>query len=177
MGRAKAIAAVATIFLAVGGARADPDADAARPKPLRDLQACRDVMDNTARLACLDKAASAIDSAIKSQQVYFIDKAEAAATRRSIFGLTLPHLKLFGDKDDSADLITSIDSVIRSASQGRDGNWTVLLEDNSVWQQTDALPFAIDPKRGARVSVKRAALGSFKMRVSEQPPVRVRRIS
>jgi hypothetical protein len=141
------------------------------------LAACRTVGDATERLACFDKASAELDAAVAKNDVYMVDKQQVQKTRRTLFGLPLPDLGLFGgDKDDAdKDAITELESTVKSASMG-DGGWRITIEEGSTWQQTDNIPLALSPKPGMPVSIKKAALGSFKMSVRKQPPVRVRRV-
>ena len=51
----------------------------------------------------------------------------------------------------------------------------VRLADGSLWIQTDNHALALRPRAGQPVVINRAALGSYMMRVNNQPGVRVRR--
>jgi hypothetical protein len=56
------------------------------------------------------------------------------------------------------------------------GQYQVTLADNSVWVQIDNNTLAVPPRGGHRVVINRGALGSFMMRVNNQPGIRVRRV-
>ena len=64
----------------------------------------------------------------------------------------------------------------RVGAGGSEG-WTIWLADGSIWRQADTNPIYRTPKPGLDVIVKRAALGSYIMRVGGSPGVKVKRIS
>jgi hypothetical protein len=144
------------------------------------LSACRTIADNAQRLACFDAAAAKLDAAVAANDVYMVDKAQVRQTRRTLFGLPLPDLGLFGggggdDKDTDKNEITQIDSTITSARMNADG-WVITIAEGSAWQQTDSKPLGVRPKPGMAVVVKRAALGSYRMNIDGQAAIKVKRI-
>ena len=150
-------------------------AAAARPEAFEALVRCRAIAEDAARLRCFDQAAAALEQAAEKRDVVIVDRAQVRQTRRTLFGLELPHLNLFGGGDDKGEEVSQIEGVIASAHQNGNGQWVVRLEDGGVWAQVDDNPIAIWPKAGQKVEVKKAALGSYMMRVNGQPGVRVRR--
>ena len=74
-GRA-ALAAASTL-----SAQATPPQE--RPETLARLMACRGIAENTARLACFDTAAGALDSAERQGDLVVIDRAGVAAFIRA----------------------------------------------------------------------------------------------
>ncbi len=151
--------------------------DQPRPQLYTALENCRAISSDAERLACFDSAMKQLDQAIVSKEVLIVDKAQIEKTKRGLFGLKLPNLGLFGDKDDPADneQISQIESKVQSFRATGDG-WLLVLEDGSMWQQTDGAALAIGPRKGMTVVIKRAAFGSFKMSVDGQPAVRARRV-
>lgn len=168
------ITAALALALSVSPAAAG-DRKRALPTAYSDLAACRAVADDAARLACFDKTAAALTSAVGQDDVYVVDKAEIASSRRKLFGLTLPSFSLF-DHGKEATEITQIDSVVQSARQDGEGNWTVALQDGSVWRQTDRVVFGRSPRVGMPVVVKRSGLGGYTMQIQKMPSVRARRV-
>jgi hypothetical protein len=151
--------------------------DQPRAQVYTALDACRSVTSDSDRLACFDSAMKKLDQAVASKEVLIVDKAQIEKTNRGLFGLKLPNLGLFGDKDGptTEGQLSEIQSIVQSARANADG-WLLTLEDGSMWQQTDGAALALSPKKGMNVVVKRAALGSFKMSVDSQPSIRVRRV-
>ena len=150
-----------------------------RPETFEALVRCRAITDDGARLQCFDQAAAALQQATEAREVVVVDRAQVRESRRRLFGLPLPRLPIFGggggDEDEDEDEISSIESTVASAHQEGYGRWVVRLEDGSTWVQTDDNIIAGRPRSGQPVRVNRGALGSFMMRVNNQPAVRVRR--
>jgi hypothetical protein len=141
------------------------------------LEACRTITVDGERLACFDKAMSRLGQAVAAKDVVIVDKSQIERTKRGLFGLKLPNLGLFGDKDDEPESqqLSQIESKVQSVRNTKDG-WLLTLEDGSIWQQTDSVALGISPKKGMAVVVKRAALGSYKMSVGGQPAIRAKRV-
>lgn len=148
-----------------------------RPELFEALVRCRAITDDSARLRCFDTAAANLQEAAERREVVVVDKAQVRESRRRLFGLPLPRLPIFGggDDDEDEDEIRSIESAVTSAHQINYGQWVVRLEDGSTWVQTDNNIIASRPRPGQPVRVQRGVLGSYMMRVNNQPAVRVRR--
>ena len=152
------------------------DQAAARPELFEALVRCRALADDAARLQCFDAAAAALQQAAERRDVVVIDRTQVRESRRRLFGLPNIRLPFFGgDDDDEQENVDAIESTVRSAYQQGYGRWVVTLEDGSIWAQTDDNLIAGRPRQGQPVRVMRGALGSFMMRVNNQPAVRVRR--
>ena len=145
-----------------------------RPEAFEALVRCRALTDDTARLKCFDAAAATLQTAAENRDLVVVDRKQIQDTKRGLFGLDVPDLNPFGG-DDGVEEIKSIESTVRSAMQDGDGRWVVTLEDNSIWAQTDNYPFAVNPKRGHKVKIVKASMGSYMMRVNNQPGVRAKR--
>ena len=87
--RPLAVLAACALTLTACGEKQEPSATA-RPELLSRLVGCRQVADSTARLACYDAAASALDSAERQGDVVVVDRAQVSAARRQLFGFDLP---------------------------------------------------------------------------------------
>jgi hypothetical protein len=170
------ILAVATLALALAPAEvlAAP-APVGRAALARALSDCRSIADPSARLVCYDKAAASLDEAQSSGAVVVIDRQQASQIKRQTFGFSFESLSIFdfGGKKDVAD--ESINSVARSAAVTPTGRWVVTLEDGAVWRQIESADFDLDVRPGSKIRIRRAALGSFMMRVDRQSEVRVHR--
>lgn len=167
------IAACAALFCAATPALADKPVEVATQPPVfRAVIDCKALADPQARLACYDKAVGALASAAESRDVLVVDRATARSTKRSLFGLALPRIKLFGDNDDEE--IEQIESSITSAYDARDGMSVFVLADGARWKQTEGR--YTYPKAGQPIVIRRAALGSFFAKVNNQAAVRVIRL-
>jgi hypothetical protein len=160
--------------LAVAGtAQAAKRVDVATPAQVERLMACRSLTAADQRLACFDRESAAMNSAIVSKDLVFVDKEKARAAKRSLFGFSIPNFGgLFGGGDDE---ISQIESTVARTDHNPEGGWVIYLADGSVWSQTDDWP-GLDPRPGKKVIVKRAALGSFRLSIPGQNGIKVKRI-
>ena len=171
---------LAALFVA-GPAAADQQEQARNPPPQRPelfeaLVRCRAIADGPARLQCFDQAAANLQQAAERRDVVIVDRGQVRESRRRLFGLPLPRLPIFGGgDDDDEEEIRSIESTVAAAHQEGYGRWVVRLEDGSTWVQTDNNVIAGAPRHGQPVRVNRGALGTYMMKVNNQPGVRVRR--
>jgi hypothetical protein len=178
------IAITAAFGLIATSAMAADKPAAPPPAVVQKLLECRAITDTAQRLACLDAGVSALADAVASRDVLVADREQVKRAKRSLFGLALPSFNLFGKddvKDDSgkADergVTQEIEATIASARLGYQGNWRLVLDDDSVWLQTDGASFRHDPKAGMKIRIRRAAVGSFLANIAGQTSVRVKRI-
>ena len=158
-------------------ALAQPKAPQQRPEAFEALVRCRAIADDAARLQCFDAAAAGLQEAADRRDLVVVDREQVRKTKRSLFGLDIPDLNPFsGGPDPEEEEIQSIESTVASAVRHGGGRWSVTLEDGSSWIQTDDKPLALGPRKGQKVLVKKAAMGSYMMRVNNQPAVRVKRV-
>lgn len=149
----------------------------APPAIYTDLIACKDIADATARLACFDEKVTALQTAQSTNQVVIADREQVREARRGLFGLSLPRIKLFGGDGDEGDEIQAIDGIIQSARTIRSGKWLIQLEDGGVWQQTEPARSTMrHPKAGDKITIERAAMGSFLAKVNDGRSFKVMRI-
>jgi hypothetical protein len=169
------IIVIATL-LAIGGSTAaaarDPE-PAQTPAIVQRLLACRAMTDTTQRLACYDRETGMVADAIAKRDVVVIDKVRATAAKRSLFGFSVPDFAgLFGGGD-----LNEIEGTVASASQDAFGGWVIKLTDGSAWNQTEEKRLALEPRRGDKITVKRGALGSYFLKVGNQPGFKAKRIN
>ena len=148
-----------------------------RSAALTRLVDCRSIAQPEERLACFDREVAALDAAEASKQIVVVDKEQIRKTRRSLFGLELPDLGVFGgdDKSDDAEEVSRLEAKIKTASRGRYGQWSFELEDGARWVQTDDHVLAIEPKAGDTILIKRASFGSYMANVNGQRTFRIQR--
>lgn len=174
---------IATIALALVSAPSPVGAQAVTPQSdgqaLRALTACRDIAAADQRLTCYDRETAAIEKAISSGDLVALDREEVSKTRRSLFGFSMPAIRLFSSdrkpSDAKKETVDQIDSVVKSARQLPRGRWLIELEDGAIWTQIDDRKLAIYPRPGHKIQIRSAALGSFLANVHGQVAIRVRR--
>jgi hypothetical protein len=142
------------------------------PAIVEGLLACRAISDSARRLACYDRQSGAVAQAIEKKDLVVIDKERATAAKRSLFGFSVPSFAgLLGGGD-----LNQIEGTVAGVGQNADGGWIVKLGDGSTWSQTDDTPVALEPRRGDKVTVKRGALGSYFVKIGNQPGFKAKRI-
>lgn len=147
------------------------------PQAYKDLVACKAIADPAARLACFDAQVGKLEQATAAGEVVVTDRAAVRETRKGLFGFRLPSLGLFGGgDDDDKDEIKEILGTVAAARTFGYGSWRITLEDGSVWEQTDSERLVFDPRKGDKVKIYKAALGTYRMNVDGQRAIRVRRV-
>lgn len=152
------------------------DASGERPEALQRLLACRALDAAEARLACFDREVAAFEAAQAANQLVVMDREQVRRTRRTLFGLVLPDLGIFGDDNRGAEAaVAEIETTIRSAAQNALGKWIIVLEDGARWIQIDTRNPAREPRGGMPIRIRRAAMGSYLANIDGQVAIRVRR--
>ncbi|MDP8913479.1 MAG: hypothetical protein M3N39_07885, partial [Pseudomonadota bacterium] len=108
----RAIFLVAAVAALAAPASAQ-DVKASRPGALKRLSDCRSITDQTARLACYDREVAALDAAEARKDLVVVDREQLRKTRRTLFGLTLPDLSIFGDDSSEDEGMSHIEGRIR----------------------------------------------------------------
>jgi hypothetical protein len=136
---------------------------------------CLSVKEAAERLACLERSVRALDEAERGRQIVVVDKPQVEADKRARFGLPQASKPILAPvKSEQADL-KEVAGSIRTADRDRFQKWVFTLEDGSKWQQTDDADLGRWPKAGSAVLIRRAALGSYLMKVDGQRWLKVRR--
>lgn len=169
---------IAVGILGSGTASAAPAKDKVQPLPpeFSRLMACRSIADGTQRLACYDREIAVVGSANARGDIVVVNREEIRKTRRSLFGLALPDLGVFGGGDLPGDA-DRLETTIKYAKQGPNGKWLFVLAEGGQWVQLDSQDFIVDPAAGQPVRVKRGAMGSYMMNVNGQHAVAVHRVN
>lgn len=147
------------------------------PKVVAEISSCRGITAQSERLHCYDKAAAAFDIAVAQREITVLDRQTVRQARRTLFGLEIPKLPLFDGIDEKGEQIESIDAVVTSATRNGHGKWIVQLLGGGTWIQIDSEALSLWPEAGSKVKIRRAALGSYMMRIEGQRGIRVKRLS
>lgn len=168
--------AIAACGLAAAAFAAPQARQQRRPEALEAVLRCRAITDEKARLACFDTAVAGFETAIANREVVAVDRQQIREQNRSLFGLDLPNLNPFGrgGVDDETEL-QSLEGVVASAFQDSDGRWVLTLQEGGTWRQISDVMLGRNPKRGSKVLIRKAAMGSYMLRVDGQAGFRARR--
>jgi hypothetical protein len=170
--------AAITLTIASGAAAAAPKNSPTQPPPpgFARLLACQSIRDNVQRLACYDREVTGVGTANARGDLVVMDREQVRKTRRSLFGLSLPDLGVFGGGELPGDA-TVLETRIKQTRQGPDGKWWFYLAEGGSWLQLDRREFIVDPAPGQPVRIKRGALGSYMMNVNKQLAISVHRLN
>ena len=140
---------------------------------LERLQSCQQIALDSERLACFDAAVGNIVTASEAGEVQVIDQETARKTRRSLFGLSLPDLGIFGGDDEDDDELFS--TTIVSFRQFDRKGIRFTTAENAVWQMSNA-PRRLRIKEGDEVEFKKASFGTYYIRINGQLGVKGKRV-
>ena len=145
------------------------------PRIVQKLVDCRKLTEDSARLACYDKAAASLDQAEAKGDIVVVDREQARKVRRQAFGFSLPSISLF-EKGETQEELENVTGEVAVASVSGAGKWTIRLKDGAVWVQIDNNELHRTPKPGNPVKIRQAAMGSFLMSINNGGAFRVRRV-
>lgn len=137
------------------------------------VAACLDVANDADRLACFDREAGSLRTAVKERKIVVVQQADIAKARRTLFGIPVPRIGVL-ESDGAPE--KEITAVIKSTAQGEGGRLTFTLEDGAVWAQTDEWPVYSVVKAGQKVTLKRGMFGSYFADFERAPTVRAKRL-
>jgi hypothetical protein len=145
------------------------------PTGVARLLACKELADGVGRLACYDRESTAVGDAISRRELVMVDREAVKIARRSLFGFSIPSLGglLGNDRDE----LKQLEGQVAFSSQRGDGTYVIGLQDGTQWSQTDDRTLALEPRKGDKVVVNRAALGSYMLNVGRMPGIRVKRVN
>lgn len=108
-----------------------------------------------------------------------VDREQVRAAKRSLFGLRLPDLGLFGGKTDKPgqDELDRIVAPIATISRNGGGVIVFTLKDGATWLQTDDREIAGSLRSGSEVTITRGALGSYFATIKGRVGFKVRRVN
>ncbi|WP_230630271.1 hypothetical protein [Sphingomonas sp. Leaf37] len=143
------------------------------PKLIDELAGCRTIPSAEARLACFDRTAAAVVEARRDKSIVVLDRGEVQQAKRSLFGFSLPSIRLFGDGEGD-DQLKQLVGTMTSSSPLPGGLVRFALDGGGLWETTEQS--MLSPRRGDVVSIKAGSLGSYIATAPGRRSVRVRRL-
>lgn len=177
------ITARLVMFTAAGAVLAIPSAALAQEDPnaaLRIMRECAKIDDPAARHACYDNNFRHTDAATSAleptpsevpqpRSVPIVRNGES----RSVTDSARPPLRPPPPNSASVRATSSVTAVAEKAP----GTYLLTLEDGTQWEFAQSMGVSYNsPRRGSVVQVQAGTLGSHRLRVDGQQPVRVRRV-
>jgi hypothetical protein len=153
-----------------------PQATTSNPL-IEELARCLLIREDAARLACSDVAGRRLVDASRDRDVVVVDRDQVRRTRRSLFGLNLGLADPVTGRDEAAERIETLDTTIQSARAERNNRWVLTLAESGRWATTEEWGGGGEPRAGAKVTVRRAALGSYVLKMEGVRAVRVQRVN
>ena len=141
--------------------------------PVDRLIACRQISGDMERLACFDRAVASLDDARRKKDVVVLDRAEVRQAKRSLFGFSLPSIRLFGSGSDD-EALRQLVGRIEDVSGLPGGLLRFRLVDGGLWETTEAVMVPL--RKGDEVTIKAGTLGSYVATAPGRRAVRVRRL-
>lgn len=172
---ASAILLSATMITATAAWAKEAESPQVPPAVMSRVIECSSIADAPQRLVCFDREVKIMSEAQRSGDLVAMDRQQLRKTRRSLFGLALPDLGVFGDSE-SEDGNSVIETTIKGVGETPDGKWIFSLAEGGRWVQLDTRNFIVDPAPGQPIRIRRASMGSYLANVNKQVAIRVRRI-
>jgi hypothetical protein len=152
----------------------------AEPETMDGIFACAAISSDADRLACYDEAAGRLKTASDAGEFTTITREEVERVQKESFGLpsfSLPAIGRLAEKSGDKKLaeIEEIEAGIVSVKKNSVGQTLVTLDNGQVWRVTDT--YELRAKGAKKAVVRKAALGSFKMKLDNGRTVRVARES
>lgn len=145
-----------------------------------DVYACAALENDADRLACYDTAVGRLQQAEEAGDITTVSRTEVETVQKEAFGFSLPSLPTFGRNSDEAAQPKQVDRIelaVASISETALGKLIVRLENGQVWEQTDSDRVYYSKRKGVEsAEVKRAAFGSFRMKLDGGRAFRVKRV-
>ena len=109
-------------------------------------------------------------------RIVVLDRGDVQRAKRSLFGFSLPRIRLFGGSDADEPEVQEIESTLTGARSAGGNRWDLTLADNTRWQTTDASS-TFFPRQGQSVKIEAGMLGSYSAKIGSGRAVKVKRIS
>ncbi|MDJ0922629.1 MAG: hypothetical protein QNI84_15985 [Henriciella sp.] len=149
------------------------------------VYACADLADDMERLACYDTAVGRLKVAEETGEVTTISRAEIEEVQRDSFGFSIPSLPRlamprFGRGDQDGEVVVEefneISASVTRIRKDSTGKLIVQLDNGQTWQQSDTRRVYLRNGGADSAVVKKAALGSFRMKLDGGTAFRVDRV-
>lgn len=145
---------------------------APRAAEMQRLFDCSSLTDGVPRLACYDAAVASLNQAEQQGGIVVVERERLLEARRALFGFSLPSLpSVLGDVGQ----LDEVETTLERASYNPSAGWTFHLADGSVWRQIDSTALHFQPNAGLRIRLRRGAMGSYFLKVADNPAVRAKR--
>jgi hypothetical protein len=157
----------------------------AQGAPLDKVYACAGVADSGQRLACFDAAVAGLKHAENSGGVAVVNRSQIEKAEKEAFGLATPSLSALAESARttspaaSTEASKALDRVtfpVKSVTTGPDGRYRFAMENGQEWRQTDGIKLPAIGKGPWQAEIRKAAVGSYMLKLDDRTAVRVKRM-
>ena len=174
MTRIPAIAALALIALPAF----------AQEAPLEKVYACAGIADSAQRLACFDSAVAGLKHAESSGGLAVVNREQIEKAEKEAFGLPTPSLSVLAESarspsappTEKAKALERVTFPVKSVSKGPDGKYRFVMENGQEWRQIDGIILPAIGKGPWQAEIRKAAIGSYMLKLDDRTAVRVKRM-
>jgi hypothetical protein len=163
----------------------------AQQAPLDKLYACTSVTDSAPRLACFDEAVAGLRTATETGGAVVVNRAQIERAEKEAFGLAAPSLTALAESaaasttpaasaaakpTEKPKTLDNVTLAVKSVEKAPDGSYRFVMENGQVWRQTDSIRLPGLGKGPWTAEVRKAAMGTFMLKLGDRTAVRVRRL-
>ncbi|HEX5008504.1 MAG TPA: hypothetical protein VFV70_15425 [Hyphomonadaceae bacterium] len=156
----------------------------AQEGPLEKVYACAGITDSQQRLACYDSAVAGLKHAESAGGLAVVNREQIEKAEKEAFGLPTPSLSVLAESARStsapaADKPKALERVtfpVKSVSKGPDGKYRFVMENGQEWRQTDSIILPAIGKGPWQAEIRKAAIGSYMLKLDDRTAVRVKRM-
>ncbi|WP_242186015.1 hypothetical protein [Sphingomonas sp. CARO-RG-8B-R24-01] len=156
-----------------------PEGDQPPSRFTVSLKQCASLPEGPARLTCYDREVVALLTAVTTQDVVLVDRADVRSAHRKSFGFDRSPARSTGksanDLQDKSDFIR-LDTKITSGKSAGYGRWRFTVSEGSIWETLETNSGFDEPRPGASVTIERNTLGGYFAQIGRGRAVRTRRI-
>lgn len=156
----------------------------AQQAPLGKVYACADIADSAQRLACYDSAIAGLRQAENSGGLAVVNREQIEQAEKEAFGLATPSLSALAESARTAPATPAAEKPkalervtfpVKSVAKGPDGKYRFVMENGQEWRQIDSIKLPAIGKGPWQAEIRKAAIGSFLLKLDDRTAVRVRR--
>ena len=158
----------------------------AQAAPLDKIYACSAVTDGVERLACFDAAVVGLKQAEATGGVAVVDRAQIERAEKEAFGIASPSLSAIAESARAssrpipggvqAKALDIVTFPVKSVAKGPDGLYRFTMQNGQVWRQMDGIKLPAIGKGPWQAEIRKAAIGSFMLKLDDRTAVRVKRM-
>jgi crotonobetainyl-CoA:carnitine CoA-transferase CaiB-like acyl-CoA transferase len=150
----------------------------AQTAPLDRIYACAAIADGANRLVCFDDAVAGLRQAEATGDGSVVDRAEVERARKDAFGLaaSTSSAEAGSARRPATPEPDRVSLPVKSVVKTADGRHLFTMENGQVWRQTDNVRVSNIGDGPWQAEIRKAALGSFMLKLDGGTAVRVKRM-